>query len=69
MTLLDKFSVAEQLKAGLANIGKDPTSVVFDTINSATEAVVDGRTTILAGWDDSVTLLFNQGFISEELLI
>ena len=49
MSLLDKFTVARQLKAGLASVGKDPTTVVFDTINSATEAVVDGRTTILAG--------------------
>ena len=64
MTLLDKFSVAEQLKAGLANVGKDPTSVVFETINSATEAVVDGRTTILAGTNNYLGLTFDPDCIN-----
>ena len=64
MTLLDKFSVAEQLKSGLANVGKDPTSVVFDTINSATEAVVEGRTTILAGTNNYLGLTFNPDCIT-----
>ncbi len=64
MTLLDKFSVAEQLKSGLANVGKDPTSVVFDTINSATEAVVDGRTTILAGTNNYLGLTFDPDCIA-----
>jgi len=64
MTLLDKFSVAEQLKSGLANVGKDPTSVVFDTINSATEAVVEGRTTILAGTNNYLGLTFDPDCIN-----
>jgi 8-amino-7-oxononanoate synthase len=64
MTLLDKFSVAEQLKAGLENVGKDPTSVVFDTINSATEAVVEGRTTILAGTNNYLGLTFDPDCIN-----
>jgi 8-amino-7-oxononanoate synthase len=59
MTLLDKFSIAQQLKSGLANVGKDPTSVVFDAINSATEAVVEGRTTILAGTNNYLGLTFD----------
>ena len=49
MSLLDKFSVARGLKSGLESAGKDPTSVVFDKLNSATEGVVEGHTTILAG--------------------
>ena len=64
MTLLDKFSVAEQLKSGLANVGKDPTNVVFDTINSATEAVVEGRTTILAGTNNYLGLTFDPDCIN-----
>jgi 8-amino-7-oxononanoate synthase len=59
MSLLDKFSVAEQLRSGLVKAGKDPTAVVFDAINSATEAVVDGRTTILAGTNNYLGLTFN----------
>lgn len=64
MSLLDKFSVAEQLKSGLADAGKDPTSVVFDAINSATEAVVEGRTTILAGTNNYLGLTFDPACIA-----
>jgi len=64
MKLLDKFAVAEQLKSGLANAGKDPTSVVFDAINSATEAVVEGRTTILAGTNNYLGLTFDPDCIT-----
>jgi 8-amino-7-oxononanoate synthase len=59
MSLLDKFTVAEQLKSGLANAGKDPTSVIFEAIKSATQAVVEGRTTILAGTNNYLGLTFD----------
>jgi len=59
MSILDKFAVAAQLKSGLEHAGKDPTSVVFDTINSATEAVVQGRVTILAGTNNYLGLTFD----------
>lgn len=59
MSLLDKFAVAAQLKSGLENAGKDPTNVVFDAINSATEGVVEGRTTILAGTNNYLGLTFD----------
>jgi 8-amino-7-oxononanoate synthase len=59
MSLLDKFSVARELKAGLASAGKDPTSVVFERLNSATEGVVDGRVTILAGTNNYLGLTFD----------
>jgi len=64
MSLLDKFAVAEQLKSGLVKAGKDPTSVVFDIINSATEAVVEGRTTILAGTNNYLGLTFDPDCIA-----
>ncbi len=64
MSLLDKFSVAAQLKSGLANAGKDPTAVVFDAINSATEAVVEGRTIILAGTNNYLGLTFDADCIA-----
>jgi 8-amino-7-oxononanoate synthase len=59
MQLLEKFSVAGQLKSSLEQAGHDPTDVVFDTINSATEGVVDGRTTILAGTNNYLGLTFD----------
>jgi 8-amino-7-oxononanoate synthase len=64
MSLLDKFTVAEQLKSGLANAGKDPTSVIFEAIKSATQAVVEGRTTILAGTNNYLGLTFDPDCIA-----
>ena len=64
MSLLDKFTTAAQLKSGLASFGKDPTSVVFDAINSATEGVVDGRKTILAGTNNYLGLTFDPDCIA-----
>ena len=64
MSLLDKFALAEQLRSGLSHAGKDPTNVVFDTINSATEGVVDGRTTILAGTNNYLGLTFDPDCIA-----
>ena len=64
MSLLDKFSTARALKSGLAEIGKDPTTVVFDQINSATEGVVNGRTTILAGTNNYLGLTFDPACIA-----
>lgn len=64
MSLLDKFSVARGLKSGLESAGKNPTSVVFDRLNSATEGVVEGRTTILAGTNNYLGLTFEPGCIA-----
>lgn len=64
MSLLDKFSVAEQLKSGLLNVGMDPTSVVFESVSSATEGVVNGRTTILAGTNNYLGLTFDPDCIA-----
>ena len=59
MSLLDKFTAIRALKSGLATVGKDPTTVVFDTVNSATEGVVNGRATILAGTNNYLGLTFD----------
>jgi 8-amino-7-oxononanoate synthase len=63
MSLLDKFVAARALKDGLAEVGKDPTTVVFDKLNSATEGVVEGRTTILAGTNNYLGLTFDPACI------
>ena len=59
MSLLEKFSVARQLEAGLADAGKDPTTVIVDDIISATLGVVNGRETILAGTNNYLGLTFD----------
>lgn len=64
MSLLDKFAGPRQLRAGLAATGKDPTTVVFDRVNSATEGVVEGRETILAGTNNYLGLTFDPDCIA-----
>ncbi len=59
MSLFEKFETAKLLKSGLATAGADPTGVVFDTLNSPTEGVVDGRAIILAGTNNYLGLTFN----------
>ncbi|MCW8926449.1 MAG: aminotransferase class I/II-fold pyridoxal phosphate-dependent enzyme, partial [Xanthomonadales bacterium] len=61
--LLDKFQAVEQLRSGLNLEGKDPTGLVFDSINSATEGVVSGRTTVLAGTNNYLGLTFDPACI------
>jgi len=64
MSLFDKFDAALQLKEGLADIGKDPTDVVFDSLISATEGIVKGRRTILAGTNNYLGLTFDKDCIA-----
>jgi len=64
MSLFEKFAAAKQLRSGLASAGVDPTDVVFDTLNSATEGVVKGRRTILAGTNNYLGLTFNKECIA-----
>ncbi|HEY5776053.1 MAG TPA: aminotransferase class I/II-fold pyridoxal phosphate-dependent enzyme [Xanthomonadales bacterium] len=64
MSLLEKFSIARDLRSGLENAGKDPTTVVFERLNSATEGVVEGRTTILAGTNNYLGLTFDPACIA-----
>jgi len=64
MPLLKKFAVARVLKSGLSDEGKDPTSVVIEKLNSATEGVVDGRITILAGTNNYLGLTFDPACIA-----
>ncbi len=64
MPLFEKFSAARQLKSGLEHAGKDPTSVVFESLNSATEGVVEGRKTILAGTNNYLGLTFDPDCIA-----
>ena len=64
MSLLEKFAAARQLKSGLGNAGKDPTNVVFERLNSATEGIVNGRETILAGTNNYLGLTFDPACVA-----
>ena len=64
MSLFDKFATAQQLKEGLDHAGTDPTEVVFDSLNSATEGVVKGSRTILAGTNNYLGLTFDKACIA-----
>lgn len=57
MSLLDKFRDIEELRRGLGAV--DPTRVVIESLNSATEGTIDGRSTILAGTNNYLGLTFD----------
>lgn len=59
MDLLDKFAAPRERQRGLAADGPNPTHVVVDRLLSATEAIVAGRRTILAGTNNYLGLTFD----------
>jgi len=60
MDLLDKFDATVALRESLPFEKADPFKVVMDEILSETEAVIDGRRTILAGTNNYMGMTFNQ---------
>lgn len=64
MALLDKFSAAAAIRAGLNTSDHDPTHVVIDQILSATEGMVEGRHTILAGTNNYLGLTFDPACVA-----
>ena len=63
VTLLDKFAAVAAMREELAACGHDPTQVVIEEIVSATEGVVEGRPTILAGTNNYLGLTFDPACI------
>ena len=59
MALLDKFEAVADIAAGLGSAGHNATQVVIDEIISATEGVVGGRPTLLAGTNNYLGLTFD----------
>ncbi len=57
--LLDKFVMARARQGELGEGGIDPTAVVVERMLSATEAIIDGRPTILAGTNNYLGLTFD----------
>ncbi len=64
MTLLDKFSTAAEVRNALQAGDHNPTNIVFDSIISPTEGLVEGRHTILAGTNNYLGLTLNPACIS-----
>jgi glycine C-acetyltransferase/8-amino-7-oxononanoate synthase len=60
MDLLDKFDATVALRESLPFEKADPFKVVMDEILSETEAVIDGRRTILAGTNNYMGMTFNE---------
>ena len=63
MALLDKFKAVAAIRAGLNTSDHDPTQVVIDEMLSATEGMVEGRPTILAGTNNYLGLTFDPACI------
>ena len=57
--LFDKFAALEQARDTMPKENADPIGVVMDEIISPTEAMIDGRKTILAGTNNYLGLTFD----------
>jgi 8-amino-7-oxononanoate synthase len=59
MTLFDKFAALQEARQALAAFGLTTVNVVMEKLISPTEAIVNGRPTILAGTNNYLGLTFN----------
>ncbi len=59
MDILDKYDLIAKRHSGLLEVGNDPFAVRMERVLSATEALVDGRRTILAGTNNYLGLTFD----------
>ncbi len=64
MGLLDKFKPVQAMSKALSSAGGDPTKVVLEKVLSATEAIIGGRPTILAGTNNYLGLTFDSSCIT-----
>jgi 8-amino-7-oxononanoate synthase len=64
MGLLDKFKPVQAMSKALSSAGGDPTKVVLEKLLSATEAIIGGRQTILAGTNNYLGLTFDSSCIA-----
>ena len=60
MTLFDKFTPLQEARQSLAEFGLTSVNVVMEKVISPTEAIVNGRSTILAGTNNYLGLTFNE---------
>ena len=64
MDILDKYDLIAKRHSGLLDVGEDPFAVRMERVLSATEAVVNGRKTILAGTNNYLGLTFDPDCIA-----
>jgi 8-amino-7-oxononanoate synthase len=64
MNLLGKYDALRQRRDELGSAGVDPTNVVIERMLSATEAIIAGRRTILAGTNNYLGLTFDPDLIA-----
>ena len=64
MNLLDKFAEVEATRDGLLATGTNPTEVVVEEVLSATESMINGRRTIMAGTNNYLGLTFDETCIA-----
>lgn len=60
MDLLDKFDFITQLRSTMPFEKADPFTVVMDKVTSQTEAIINGRKTVLAGTNNYMGMTFNE---------
>ncbi len=59
MALFEKFAALEAMRRALAECGLESVNVVMEKLISPTEAIINGRPTILAGTNNYLGLTFN----------
>ena len=64
MDILDKYDLISKRHSGLLEVGDDPFAVRMERVLSATEALVNGRPTILAGTNNYLGLTFDPACIA-----
>ncbi len=64
MSIFDKFGAIASLRDDFMELGVNPFNVVIEEVLSATEAVVNGRRTILAGTNNYLGLTFDERCIA-----
>ena len=64
MGLLDKFDAARRTRDTLSGLPLNPTDVVIDEVLSASEAMIQGRRTIMAGTNNYLGLTFDPAAIA-----
>ncbi len=63
MSITARFNEMAQVRDGLRELGADPGRIVMERFLSPTEAVIDGRPTILAGTNNYLGLTFDPEII------
>jgi 8-amino-7-oxononanoate synthase len=64
MDILDKYDLISKRHSGLLEVGEEPFGLRMERVLSATEALVNGRPTILAGTNNYLGLTFDPACIA-----